>query len=53
MTEANRWNGHNLEQGYCGSNAAIYSAQGSELWSWNTSTAEISKVDAPWEYGCQ
>jgi hypothetical protein len=49
----NRWNGHSFEQGFCGSSVVTYSAQGSELWSWNTSTSEFRKIDAPWERGCQ
>ena len=49
----NRWDGQRFEQGFCGSNAVIYSAQGVELWAWNTSTAEIRKIDAPWELGCR
>jgi len=49
----NRWDGHSFEQGFCGRSAVIYSAQGSELWSWDTSTGELSHIDAPWEHGCQ
>jgi hypothetical protein len=48
-----RWNGHSFEQGFCGGGAAIYSASGSELWSWNSSTGALSKIDPPWEYGCR
>lgn len=48
----NRFNGHNFEQGFCGTDRAIYTVSGSELWLWNTSTGALSKVDAPWEYGC-
>jgi hypothetical protein len=48
----NRWDGKSFTQGRCGEDA-IYSAQGSELWSWDTSTGETSKIDAPWEHGCQ
>jgi hypothetical protein len=48
-----RWNGHSFEQGFCGGGAAIYSASGSELWSWSSSTGALSKIHAPWEYGCR
>jgi hypothetical protein len=47
----NRWNGRNFEQGPCGG-AAAFSASGSELWLWQTSANTLSKVGAPWEYGC-
>jgi hypothetical protein len=49
----NRWNGHSFEQGFCGSSVVTYSARGSELWSWNTSTSEFRRIDAPWELGCR
>jgi len=49
----NRWNGDRFEQGVCSSDVAIYSASGSELWSWNSSTGALSKIDAPWEHGCR
>lgn len=49
----NRWNGHSFEQGFCGSGAVIYSAQGSELWTWNTSSDELNQIHAPWEHGCE
>jgi hypothetical protein len=48
----NRWDGQRFKQGYCGSNAAAYSAQGVELWLWNTTTGELGKVEPPWEHGC-
>ncbi len=48
----NRWNGHSFEQGPCGG-AAVYSVSGSELWLWKTSASVLSKVEAPWEYGCR
>jgi hypothetical protein len=48
-----RWNGSSFEQGLCGSGAAIYSFPGSELWSWKTSTSELTRIEAPWEFGCQ
>jgi hypothetical protein len=48
----NRWNGHNFEQGLCADSTVIYSASGSELWSWISSTGELNKITAPWEYGC-
>ena len=48
----NRWNGHSFEQGFC-SDVALFSVSGSELWSWNTSTGALNKIDPPWEYGCQ
>ena len=49
----NRWNGQLFEQGFCDSGAVIYSASASELWTWKTSASTLSKVDAPWEYGCR
>ena len=49
----NRWNGHNFEQGFCGSDTIIYSTEGSELWTWNTSTGAVNKTAPPWQYGCQ
>jgi hypothetical protein len=49
----NRWNGEHFEQGVCNDGAVIVRASGSELWSWNTSTSELTKIDAPWEHGCQ
>jgi hypothetical protein len=49
----NRWDGQRFEQGFCNSNAVIDGAQGSELWSWDTSTGELNKRGAAWEYGCQ
>jgi hypothetical protein len=49
----NRWNGQRFEQGFCGNGAAVYTAEGSELWSWNTSTGELNKRAPGWEYGCQ
>jgi hypothetical protein len=48
----NRWNGQRFEQGFCGNDAVIYSAEGSELWSWNTTTGELGKADPSWEHGC-
>jgi hypothetical protein len=48
----NRWDGSNFEQGPCNGPAA-YGRSASELWSWNSSTGELSKVFAPWEHGCQ
>jgi hypothetical protein len=48
----NRWNGHSFEQGFCGTGPPIYSASGSELWLWQTGGSALTKVDAPWEYGC-
>ena len=48
----NRWDGQRFEQGFCGNDAVIYSAEGSELWSWNTTTGELGKADPPWEHGC-
>jgi hypothetical protein len=49
----NRWDGQRFEQGFCGNDAIIYSAEGSELWLWKTSASALSKVESPWEYGCQ
>jgi hypothetical protein len=49
----NRWNGQRFEQGFCDSSVVIYSAEGSELWSWNTSTGELKNNASNWEYGCQ
>ena len=49
----NRWNGQRFEQGFCDAGTVIYSAPGTELWLWKTSTSVLRKVVAPWEYGCQ
>jgi len=49
----NRWNGQLFEQGFCDSGTVIYSASASKLWVWKTSASTLSKVDGPWEYGCQ
>lgn len=48
----NRWSGDSFEQGPCSSSVAITSNPGSELWSWRTSTSELTKIEAPWEFGC-
>jgi hypothetical protein len=48
----NHWDGKNFEQGFCGSRVVIYHAPGTELWSWDTSTGALAKMDAPWEFGC-
>jgi hypothetical protein len=48
----NRWNGHSFEQGPCGSGVA-FNASGTELWLWKTSGGTVTKVEAPWEIGCQ
>ncbi|WP_298259287.1 hypothetical protein [Bradyrhizobium sp.] len=47
----NRWDGQRFEQGFC-HGAVIYSAAGRELWSWNSSTGDLRKVDTIWEHGC-
>jgi hypothetical protein len=47
-----RWDGSELEQGVCVNMATNYSARGTELWAWRTSTTEISRIDAPWKRGC-
>jgi hypothetical protein len=49
----NRWDGHRFEQGFCGSSAVIYSAEGSEFWAWDTSSGELGAITAPWKHGCQ
>lgn len=49
----NRWNGNSFEQGVCSDGAVIYSARGSELWSWNTSGSQLARTNASWEYGCR
>jgi hypothetical protein len=49
----NRWDGQRFEQGFCGSNTVIYSAQSVELWAWNTSTGEFDKQASGWQHGCQ
>jgi hypothetical protein len=49
----NRWNGHSFEQGPCTTGVVIVSATGTELWSWKTSTNELTRIEPPWEYGCQ
>ena len=49
----NRWDGQRFDQGFCGSNAVIYGAQGVELWAWNTSTGEFDKLASGWQHGCQ
>jgi len=46
-----RWDGHILEQGFCGS-SPILRTTGSELWSWNTLTGEIKEIAPPWQLGC-
>jgi hypothetical protein len=48
----NRWNGQRFEQGFCDGIVVIYSAEGSELWSWNTSTGELGKQASGWQHGC-
>jgi hypothetical protein len=48
----NRSDGRNFEQGPCEGRVAVGDA-GSELWTWNTSTSMLVKVEAPWESGCQ
>jgi hypothetical protein len=48
-----RWNGGSFVQGPCSEGATYSAASGSGLWSWNTSTNEFIKVDAPWAHGCQ
>ncbi len=49
----NRWNGNSFEQGPCGSGGITYSSPGAELWLWKTSTSELTRIEAPWEYGCK
>lgn len=49
----NRWNGHSFEQGFCDYGAVVYSATGSNLWAWNTSSGELSEIHAPWQHGCE
>lgn len=48
----NRWDGQNFQQGFC-KGSVIVSASGTELWSWNTSSSTLTKIEAPWEAGCQ
>ena len=48
----NRWSGNSLTQGPCGG-AVAYSASGAELWSWKTSQATLTRVEAPWSIGCK
>ena len=50
----NRWDGQRFEQGFCDSSVVIYGVEeGSELWSWNTSTGELKNNASNWEYGCR
>jgi hypothetical protein len=48
-----RWNGQQFEQGPCSSNVVVYSLSGSELWLWQTSAAELTRAEAPWQQACQ
>ena len=49
----NRWDGHRFEQGPCATGETAYSAAGTELWTWTTSTSELKRTEAPWEQRCQ
>ena len=48
----NRWDGKTFSQGPC-REGATFNVSGSELWIWKTSASTLSKVDAPWQYGCR
>ena len=48
----NRWDGKNFEQGPCQGPVAG-TLSGTELWTWDTSSGALVKVEPPWQLGCQ